>query len=532
MRPLSVIHRLLRGGALAGLALCLASLWFAAAVPAAGAAAATASWSPITLPWSSSWAVYDVCAFGKTGLAVTGDGGHIAVTRDAGGSWKVVVPLGLEGTVFTAVALGTSGSGAVASGGLLLVTGDEGNTWRTPVYVGPAPGAAINDIALRGSRFVAVGDDGVIMSSDDSGATWRRTDSPTANALTCVAIAGDGTAVAGSSAGEILVGSGDAWALAGTVAGSVTSVTASADPVWRDGRPDLIAATGGDVLGSDDALTFATLPGLPDPSSQPWSTVAWTGVPERSLLIAGAQRAGFLGTVDQQWVAGLSGLGAGTCAVAPAGQSVAYLLGADGSLVRTLSAGREPATVALAKTRIVVGATTRLTASVRVGASGSVRLRSRVPGRSWVTERTVAWTAADWDRNLSFSLNPSLTHEYSLEFQYGGSTLQLTPTAKLAVEPKVGTARARYDLRVGDVFRFSGSVAPQLPGTRVELFTDRGGGWRPVSLQRSVALHDGRTWTSRQFGTPKAETYHLRAHLTRTSTHAEAWSRAVTVSIH
>jgi hypothetical protein len=50
-------------------------------------------------------------------------------------------------------------------------------------------------------------------------------------------------------------------------------------------------------------------------------------------------------------------------------------------------------------------------------------------------------------------------------------------------------------------------------------------------MQGSVKLRDGRTWTSRRFGTPKAETYHLRAHLPRTRAHAEAWSRVVTVTI-
>ena len=83
--------------------------------------------------------------------------------------------------------------------------------------------------------------------------------------------------------------------------------------------------------------------------------------------------------------------------------------------------------------------------------------------------------------------------------------------------PRINTARSRYDLRTGAVFRFSGSVAPQLSGERVELFTDRGGSWRPVSLQHSVALQNGHSWTSRPFGTPKAETYHLRAHLPRTA---------------
>ena len=127
----------------------------------------------------------------------------------------------------------------------------------------------------------------MIYDSDDAGATWRRVDSPTDAALTSVAIAGGGTAVAGSSAGEILVGTAGDWTVAGTAAGPVRAVAASPDPVWGDGQPDLVAATGADVLGSDDALAFATLPGLPAPGAQPWSAVAWSGVPARSLLIAG-----------------------------------------------------------------------------------------------------------------------------------------------------------------------------------------------------------------------------------------------------
>ena len=114
-------------------------------------------------------------------------------------------------TAFTAIALDGTGHGAVASGGLLLVTSDGGKTWHAPSYVGPAPSAAINDIALRGSLVVAVGDEGMIYASDDAGATWRRVRSPSDEALTSVAIAGDGTAVAGSAAGEILVGSGENW---------------------------------------------------------------------------------------------------------------------------------------------------------------------------------------------------------------------------------------------------------------------------------------------------------------------------------
>jgi len=516
-----------RTSMLTALAVSLALL----CVGTASADAATTPWSPVAPPWGASWAINDVYAFGATGLAAAGDGGHIGVTRDGGRSWSVVVPGGLEATAFTAIAVDTSGRGVVASGGFLLVTDDGGSTWRAPSYIGPGAEAAINDVALRGSLAVAVGDGGVIMSSGDAGATWRKLASPTLSPITSVAIAGDGTAVAGSAAGEILIGAADVWALAGAVAGPVTTVAASTDPVWGDGRPDLFAATGSDVLGSDDALTFASLPGLPDLSSQPWPSLAWAGVPERSLLIAGAQNAGFFEPLSQLWLPGPSGLGGTARAVAPGGQSVAYLLATDGRLVRTMSAGREPATVQLTNTLILVGASTRLTATVRVGAPGVVLLRRRVPGRPWETAQTASWTSGDWNRRLSFLLNPSLTHEYRLEFKYGEATVELAPAAQVVVTPKIGTMRSRFELRVGDVYRFSGSITPTLPGARVGLFTDRGGSWRPVSMQGSVKLRDGRTWTSRRFGAPKAETYHLRAHLPRTRAHAEAWSRMVTVTI-
>ena len=504
---------------------CLSALWSGAAV------AAAQPWSPMATPWGTSWTAYDAWAFGATSLAVTGDEGHVAITRNAGQSWVQVVPPGMGSTTFTAIALDGAGHGAVASGGLLLVTSDGGKTWHAPVFRGPAPGAAFNDIALRGSLAVAVGDEGMIYDSDDAGATWRRVDSPTDATLTSVAIAGGGTAVAGSSAGDILVATAGEWAVAGTAAGSVRAVAASADPVWGDGQPDLVAATGADVLGSDDAVQFATLPGLPAPGAQPWSAVAWSGVPARSLLIAASQQAGFFQPADQSWVAGASGLSGVTRAVTPAGQSVAYLLGAGGRLARTLSSGREPATATLGKTRITVGGSTRLTATVSIGAPGTVLLRTRVPGRAWSTLQSLPWAAADWGRQLSVPLNPTLTHEYGLWFRYGGSETQLTQPAQLTVVPKVLTTKARYDLRRGTVFRFTGTVSPRLRGESVELLTDRGGGWRPISLQTAVKLQDGRTWTSRRFGTPTRETYRLRAHLKGTKKHAEAWSRIVTVTI-
>ena len=484
------------------------------------------------MPPGATWTVRDAWTFGETGLAVAGDGGHVAVTGDGGGTWRDIVVAGLNGTSFSAVALTTSGDGAVASGGLMLVTSDGGTVWKAATYIGPGPGAAIADIAMRGAEGVAVGDDGTILRSGDAGVTWQQEPSPTTSSIGHVALAGDGTAVAGAVSGEILVRRAGAWSVAGSAAGPVTAVAAGAAPVWGDGEADLFVASGADVLGSDDALTFASLPGLPDPSTQPWSALALVGVPwQRSLLIAGAGQAGFLGLLGQGWVSGLSGLGDVETAAAPAGQSVAYLLGSDGRLVRTLNAGRDPGSAALSRGRITVGQSTRWSATVRIAAPGRAVLRSRVPGRSWGTLRAWAWGAGDVGAGRSLLLKPALTQEYALDFEYGGTTVRLAPPAKVVVVPRIATSRSRYDLRRRAVFRFSGSVTPRLPGERVQLFTDRGGSWRPVSRQSFVRLVDGRTWTSRSFGTPVAEKYRLRARLAATQAHAAAWSRAVTVVV-
>ena len=492
--------------------------------------AATSPWSQVNPPWAASSPVNDVYAFGSAGLAAAGDG-QVGVTRDGGRSWAVVAPGGLQTAVFTSIAFDASGHGVVASGGLLLVTDDWGKTWRTPTYLGPQFTAACNDIALSGSRAVAVGDDGEILTSGDGGATWSSQAAPTLSSITSVAIAGDGTAVAGTAAGELLVGTSSGWTLAGTAAAPVTSVAAASAPVWGVGVPDLLAATGSTVLASDDALSFASLPGLPSLASQPWPALAWIDVPQRSVLLAGGGNVGVFEPLSRVWLPSLTGLAGTAGAFAPPGQSVAYLLGTDGSLVRTLSAGQEPATVQLTQTHILVGANTTVTATVRVGAPGVVLLRQRVPGHPWQTIRTTPWTSGDWNRSLSFAIKPSLTHDYSLLFTYGATNVELAPAVTLVVAPKITTTRARLSLRVGAVFQFSGSVAPALPGEKVRLFTDRGGSWRPISQQSSVSLRSGRAWRSRSFGTPKAETYHLRAYVPATSTHGEAWSRVVTVTV-
>jgi photosystem II stability/assembly factor-like uncharacterized protein len=507
--------------------LLMLTFWCTTAPPTAGAAA----WTPVPVPWSAGDFIGDVNCFGATGLAAAGEDGRIYLSLDAGRSWDVVVPPGRQATVFTAVSFTASGTGVVASGGLLLVTADGGRTWGPPTYregAGPAP---VNDLAMRGVSAVAVCDGGVILESEDAGRSWSRAESPATGDLDAVAIANDGTVVAGGDSGQVLVRSAGTWTLAAAALAPVTSVAVSPTPAWGDGAPDLFAAAGGEVLGSDDGITFAPLAGVPDLTGSGTPLLAWAGVPTPLLLVAAGGEAGFSILPTGDWRSGEPGVTAAFRVAAPGGQSVACLLGDDGRLVRTLSAGLEPATLLPGRRRLVAGQSTRLRATVVIGAKGTLRLRSRSPRGRWQTTRSLAWRATDWGRAVAFDASPTLTRDYRLEFTYGGATAKVSPVTTIAVAPRIRTARSRYSLRTGTVFRFSGTVAPSMRGERIQLLTDRGGGWRPVSGQSKVRLRNGRSWSSRSFGTPVAETYRLRAYLPATSKHAAAYSRIVKVTI-
>jgi hypothetical protein len=500
--------------------------------PAAATAAAGGGWEPMPHPWASRWQVTDITAFRPSGLAAVGEGGHIAVSRDGGATWKVTVPSGHQSTVFGAIAFDRSGAGVVASGGLLLVTGDGGRSWHSPTFVGPGPAAQIRDLAMAGSLAVAVGDAGVIVTSDDSGVTWHQVPSPTSADLVAVAIAGDGTVVAGASNGTVLTGKGDAWAVADEVVGAVTAAAAAPDPAWSDGQPDLLVATASEVLGSDDGLTFTSIAGSTLIYSTPWQSLAWVGMPGRTFLAGSAGGASFFSTSTPGWLVTQTGLIGSDGAAATGAQSVAYMLDADGGIARTLSAGRTPAVTGISAQRVTAGSRVRFTALVNVAAPGRVQLQRRTAGQVWQTAKAVDWTNADWRNSLTLDLTPRLNQELRVRFAYGGAKTILDTALHVVVAPRLTPDGLRHRLSTGATYRFSGSVFPRLRGERIGLYTDRGGSWRPVSGQSSVLLRDGRTWTSRRLGTPKAETYHLRAHISKTARHGEAWSRVVTVVVH
>jgi photosystem II stability/assembly factor-like uncharacterized protein len=506
-------------------ALPLVLLLAAAGSPAVAQAA---DWDATSRPWTGPSLVRDIDAFPPTGIAAAGDDGTVSVSTDGGVTWVAHVPSGFAATSFTAVAFASSSNGVVASGGTLLVTADGGRTWRRPVFAGPAPAGQILDVALRRNAGYAVGEGGAIFATTDEGASWQAEDSPATGDVVAVAVADDGTAIAGTTTGEVLVRSGGAWSLAATLGDPVSAVAASSVPVWGDGSPDLLLSAGSAVLGSDDAVTFTVLPDAP---ATAWSGLAWLGQPDQSALLAGPATAGFWSPSGTAWQATSTGLGGAVAAAAPGDESVAYVLGPDGRIARTFSSGRTASSLSISAANVEAGSRVTLTGVIGIAAPGVIEIDRRVPGRAWAPARGYVWATSSFGRTLNLSLTPSLTTEYRVRFRYGASWTTLSSGAVVEVSPRLTPARLHYVLRKGAVYRFSGRVSPALPGERVQLFTDRGGSWRPVARDRSVRVSTRGSWTSRQFGTPKSERYRLRAFVRRTSKHGEAWSAAVTVTI-
>ena len=494
----------------------------------APAPARASGWQPVVRPWAGPATARDIAVFGATGLAAAGDAGQVAVSLDGGATWKTRAPAGFDSTSFGAVAFSSAQSGVVASGGVVLVTTDGGRSWRSPVFRGAAPAGQIADIALRGRVGCLVGAGGMIFATTDGGSSWQEEASPTAADVLAVAVSGDGTAIAGTRAGDVMVRSAGSWSVVATLADPVSAVAASGSPAPGDGDPDLFVSAGWAVLGSDDGVTFAALPGVPP---APWPGLAWLGLPGRSSVLAGPGGAGLWTPTPATWLPTDPGTSGVRQAAAPGGQSTAYLLTSTGGIVRTLSAGLEGASTALSRKGMTVGSSVTLTGVVRIAAPGTATIESRIPGRDWAVLKSYPWSQRLWSQSLRLKLTPRLTTEYRIRFRYGGSWTTLATSAPVEVGPRIIQGVRRYLLRQGDVYRFSGRITPALRGERVRIFTDRGGSWRAVSRASVAPIGSDGKWTSRKFGTPRAETYHLRAYIGRTRSHGQAWGPIVTVAI-
>ena len=168
-----------------------------------------------------------------------------------------------------------------------------------------------------------------------------------------------------------------------------------------------------------------------------------------------------------------------------------------------------------------------------IAAPGTLTLESKVAGGAWTVRSSLPWSAADWGSGASFTVSPTLTAVYRLRFDYGGATSPVTgPTTALSVRPKLTPDDLSLHLLKHTVYRFTGTAFPALRGERVTLWTDRGGAWHLITLGSGVQLSAAGRWSSRRFGTPLRETYHLQARIAATARHAGARSPVVTVVIH
>ena len=73
-------------------------------------------------------------------------------------------------------------------------------------------------------------------------------------------------------------------------------------------------------------------------------------------------------------------------------------------------------------------------------------------------------------------------------------------------------------------------------GGVVEVWTDRAGNrklgpWHRISQGGYVNLVNGTTFTTRRFGTPVRETYHLKILMRADSQHLSGWSPRITVTV-
>jgi hypothetical protein len=517
------------------MSMVLAAVTVLLALVAAPASAAPSPWSKLTRPWSTAVAVKDIAAFPPAGVVLAGGASRVALSVDGGVSWAARGPdiQGSEAELMAVDFRDSAHGGVVGSDGLLLITSDGGRSWRSPTIQGGPPNRDLLDVDLAGSYGYAVGAAGTLLATTDGGNTWVRVPAPAYQAITTVATDPSGNAVGGTDGGSLITGSGSSWSISATVTQSIRDVVASSEPAWGDSWPDLLVSLGAStLLGSTDGESFGwTL----DSAAGPWPAMAWAGEPSGDVLLAGMN--GAVNAVDGTSTPTAvvtrtsTGIGDAVAAAAPGGQSVAYVLGADGRVARTLSAAKRMATLDDPPGRITAGTSATLDSTVQIAAPGAVRLEGKVPGGSWNLKRSVAWTTASSGR-ASFSVSPILNASYRLRFTYGGRTSLISDaTSVVKVVPKVTPERLAYDLKRGTVYRFSGTVYPALTAETVQIYTNRGGSWHKLDIGGTVKIGTNGAWTSRRFGTPIRESYRLRAYVKATARHPEAWSSVATVTI-
>jgi photosystem II stability/assembly factor-like uncharacterized protein len=495
-------------------------------------AAAPGAWRQLPDPFAKGVRPAAMATFGKYGVAIVADGGLIAVSQDAGATWSA--HNGPGGQAFTTVAFSDASHGwAGGPAGFLMRTADGGATW-SPRYIGIL--GTVAALAARGSFIYTLGSRGIVTSTD-GGATWQQQADATATAgLTSIAADDSGFAVAAgadpTATGITSVDSGDGtWTAAAQVSGStgIVALALAASPQWDDGTPDLFAVTGSGVLASDDqGATFTALPSPPQAGLLSASVIAG---PSPVLLAGGG--AGWLERCDLtslSWTGDSGPVGGDIVSCAAGPGSIAYAVSSSGHVERTMSYGEAPGSVGATPAAVTAGGSVDVTVSSPIRATGTLVLESSAAGGRWTELARWPWSANPPAPEDVIDA-PLATTSYRVRFIYGGATGATSAAAQVGVRPRIALQRWTFNISKGDIYRVTGRVLPPHPGGQVQVWTDRGGKWHKIALGGDLRLAGGTSFSTRLFGTPIRESYHLQIRMDADAGHLAGRSRIVQVTI-
>jgi photosystem II stability/assembly factor-like uncharacterized protein len=183
---------------------------------------------------------------------------------------------------------------AVGERGHILLSDDLGRSWRQTRAV-PTRATLACIHATDGRRVWAAGHGGVILRSDDAGETWSLAaglaDGP--DVLLAIRVETDGRGLAVGSYGLAwsTADAGKSWARKTLIEGEAGEKHMNRIFATRTGKW-LIAAEGGQILGSADGSSWATV-------STPYKGSLWTGLQlPGGVLLAGGMRGNVVRSVD------------------------------------------------------------------------------------------------------------------------------------------------------------------------------------------------------------------------------------------
>ena len=524
--------------ALAGAVTLLACL----AMP--GVATAFPGWSTLPDPLAAATGLTAAGTFGDGGLVVAGEGA-VAVSSDGGVTWTDVSAGALTSATLNGVAFTDAEHGvAVGPAGTILVGAPDDLGvfgWETAARPDDVTGG-LRDVAMSGAVGYAVGTGGVILTTVDGGASWEHESSPTTADLNAVAISSDGDVAAAVGAeGTLLVNQTGSWQTRDSGAtGNLRDVTLPAE----SGTDTVYFCSATRVFSQQGTGAAAALPDPPAPGGGMSSLALVESATASRLVVAGS--GGWLAGMATDGTAWATQTGGGTSdvtALAAGDGGLCYAATAAGRVERSLSAGRAFTLTLTAtptapsstgyKAIVTRGAAVALKGKTSILASGVLLLEARSAGVT--TWQTVA-VGSPGANAVSDSDYPITNTTYRLRFMFAGTTAAKGTGVPVGVRHKVRVSSTSITLGRASVYSVSGSVAPAKTGGVVEVWSDRAGNrklgaWHRISQGGYVNLANGTTFTTRRFGAPVRETYHLKILMRIDSQHLSGWSPRITVTV-